>query len=403
MKRIADFGKSVIGSVLVVVFATGASPAFSQAEGFEQCIANIERLAVERGIRPETASRVLATVQPLERVIRADRNQPEFVQTFGAYLALRVTPQRVAAGRVLYDEHRALLAELSARYGVPGQYLVAFWALESNFGSVTGNVPVFDSLSTLACDQRRSGYFTRELIDALSIVDDGHAEPTQMIGSWAGAMGQTQFMPSVYIAHAADGDGDGRIDLWTSAPDALASAARYLASLGWIRGYRWGREVALPDGFDYALAGSDQPHPLVEWRERGVRDVNGQPLPASDIEAALLVPSGSTGPAFVVYENFDVIMRWNRSEFFALTVGHLADRVAGGGGLSRPPPDTPPLTRAQLRALQAALAERGLDPGPADGLLGPSTRAAIREFQARGGLVADGHPTIGLLEQLGLE
>jgi len=397
-----------IPAALLSLGATGIgvsllAPAALAQEGFYQCRDRLASVAVARGISEAVATSVLAGVEPLERVITADRNQPEFVQSFDQYLGIRVTADRVAAGRVLYDQYRSLLDGLTARYGVPGQYLVAFWGLESNFGSVLGNIPVFDSLTTLACDQRRSDYFTDELIQAMTIVERGDAEPAEMTGSWAGAMGQTQFMPSVYIAHAVDGDGDGRANLWRSAPDALASAARYLSSMGWDAGFRWGREVSLPAGFDYSLAGRDRPQSLAAWRRLGVETVTGEPVPAADIDAALLVPAGADGPAFLVYDNFDVIMRWNRSEFFALSIGHLADRIAGAGGLSRPPPAGERLSRDQLRAIQAALNDLGFDAGSADGVPGPATSAAVRAFQLSRNLVADGFADPELAVELGID
>jgi membrane-bound lytic murein transglycosylase B len=388
---------------LIVVLPVLFAPLAQAQDAFEQCRVRLEGLAVERGISEAVAASVLATVEPLERVISADRNQPEFVQTFEQYLGVRVTDERVSTGRALYAENRDLLDRITAEYGVPGQYLVAFWGLETNFGRYLGDVPVFNSLATLACDQRRSGYFTDELIHALTIVDRGDAVPEEMIGSWAGAMGQTQFMPSVYLAHAIDGDGDGRVNLWRSSPDALTSAARFLISMGWQPGVRWGREVLLPDGFDYSLAGRDQARALSEWRDLGVRNVSGDLMPALAMNSALLVPAGSDGPAFLVYDNFDVIMRWNRSEFFALTVGHLADRIAGAGGFARPLPDTDRLTRDQVRAIQTVLNERGFDAGTADGVPGSATQAAIRAFQASRGLVADGFADSELLGQLGID
>jgi membrane-bound lytic murein transglycosylase B len=224
-----------------------------------------------------------------------------------------------------------------------------------------------------------------------------------MIGSWAGAMGQTQFMPSVYLDHAVDGDGDGRANLWRSTPDALTSAARFIASLGWDPGFRWGREVTLPAGFDYAQAGRDRPRLLSEWNRLGVMTTAGAPVAALEIDAALIVPAGSDGPAFVAYDNFDVIMRWNRSEFFALSIGHLADRIAGAGGLTNPPPSGERLTRDQMRAIQTALTERGFDAGTPDGVLGPATRSAIRSFQSGRGVVADGYADTQLLAELGIE
>jgi membrane-bound lytic murein transglycosylase B len=386
------------GLVLVI----GGQPVVAQ-DDFAVCRDRLSALAVSRGISERTATNVLATVQPLERVIAADRNQPEFVDDFATYLGARVSATRVERGRTLYAEHRGLLDGLAARYGVPGQYLVAFWGLETNFGSVLGSIPVFDSLTTLACDQRRSAYFTEELINALTIVERGDAEPGEMIGSWAGAMGQTQFMPSVYIDHAIDGDGDGRANLWRSPADALSSAARFVASLGWEPGFRWGREVLLPSGFDYALAGRDRPRTLAEWRRLGITDVAGAAVPSLDVDAALLVPAGSDGPAFLVYNNFDVIMRWNRSEYFALSIGHLADRIAGAGGLLKPPPASDRLTRDQLRAIQTSLNERGFDAGTPDGVLGPATRTAIRSFQSSRGVLADGYPDMELLAELGIE
>jgi len=389
--------KSTVFLTTAVVIAT-TGPVSAQ-ESFGECRDRLTQAAIDRGISRTTATDILATVEPLERVISADRNQPEFVQDFASYLGARVTADRVARGRELYAENRRLLDALAVEYGVPGQYLVAFWGLETNFGRVLGNIPVFNSLATLACDQRRSAYFTDELIGALRIVDRGDAEPRDMIGSWAGAVGQTQFMPSVYLSHAVDGDGDGHANLWLSSPDALASAARYLQSLGWQDGVRWGREVRLPAGFDYALAGRDQPQPLASWRALGVTTTSGDAVPTLDIEAALVVPAGSDGPAFLVYANFDVIMRWNRSEFFALAIGHLADRIAGAGMLARPPRPVR-ISSQDMVAIQQGLTAAGFDAGPADGVPGSATRAAIRAFQLSRGLVADGFADAELLEQL---
>jgi len=388
---------------LILAASVGVSSLAVSQEAFDQCRDRLTSVAIERGISEAVATRVLADVEPLERVVRADRNQPEFVQDFDQYLGVRVTADRIAIGRALYAEHRPLLDELTAAHGVPGQYLVAFWGLETNFGRYLGDIPVFDSLTTLACDQRRSRYFTDELINALTIVERGDAAADEMIGSWAGAMGQTQFMPSVYLEHAVDGDGDGQANLWASSADALSSAARYLASMGWKSGFRWGREVLLPDGFDYSRSGRDQPRPLTIWQDSGIRSTAGELVPALTIDAALLVPSGSDGPAFLIYDNFDIIMNWNRSEFFALSIGHLADRIAGAGGLIRPPPTRPRLSRDQLRTIQVALSENGFDAGSPDGVSGPATRAAIRAFQASRNLVADGFADADLISQLGLD
>lgn len=370
---------------------------------FAQCVARLQDHAVERGIGPGTAERVLSQVSEIERVISADRSQPEFVSTFKDYLERRVTPSRVARGRELLAEHRDVLDRVTREYGVPGQYLVALWGMETAFGRVLGSTPVFDSLATLACDDRRSAMFTAELVNALRIVDRGDVDEGKMIGSWAGAMGQTQFMPSSYLDYAVDGDGDSRVDLWDSLPDAFASAANYLSRSGWQRGFRWGREVVLPEGFDFGLAGLERAKPLGEWRRLGVRDVGGSRVAALDMPASLLTPSGHRGPAFLVYANFHVIMRWNRSEHFALAVGHLADRIAGSAGLRNPPPDAPPLARAQVLRVQQALAAAGYDGGEPDGIPGPATRAAVRAYQRDHGLVADGFVDRRLLESLDIE
>jgi membrane-bound lytic murein transglycosylase B len=392
---------SSIAAALLLASLAVPSVAVSQST-FEACVARLRTRAIEAGVQAETADRALAGVRQLERVIREDRNQPEFVATFADYFERRVTPERIETGRRLLAEHRDGLQELTTRYDVPGQYLVALWGLETNYGRMLGDVPVFDSLTTLACDDRRGEYFTVALVDALKIVDRGDMEPERMTGSWAGAMGHTQFMPAAYLAYAVDGDGDGPIDLWSSPLDALASAANYLRTLRWERGVRWGREVQLPEGFDYSAAGLARSRPLREWRALGLRDVDGRPLADLGLYAALLVPSGHEGPAFIVYENFRVLMRWNRSEHFALVVGHLADRIAGAASLRKPPVDGIAVTRDQLLRLQRELASLGYDSGVADGIPGPATRAAIRDYQRDHGLIPDGHLHAELLEALSI-
>ncbi|MDX1634783.1 MAG: lytic murein transglycosylase [Marinobacter sp.] len=382
-----------------------AAPAAAQTgpeSDFEQCLARIEARAVEAGVSPETASRVLAQAEYLERVIELDRRQPEFTTTFADYLNRRVTPERVEKGRALLAEHEELLARVHRETGVPQPYLVAFWGLETNFGSYFGKMPVPSSLATLACDPRRSAYFSGELVAALQIIDEGAISVDRMEGSWAGAMGHVQFMPSVFLRYAVDADGDGRRDLWGSLADAMMSAGNFLDSLGWKDDYRWGREVLLPENFNYALADRRR-LPLEQWRQLGLTDAHGQPLPAEDIEAALVVPAGHRGPAFLAYQNFNVIMGWNRSEFYAIAVGHLADRIAGAGGLQNPPPeDLPALSRDNIMALQEALNQKGYDAGKPDGILGPATRAAIRNYQQASDMVADGYPGEDLFARLGI-
>ncbi|MBW0147754.1 lytic murein transglycosylase [Marinobacter sp. CAU 1620] len=372
------------------------------ADGFAECKARLQERATAAGVSTETASTVMARVEHLDRVIELDRRQPEFTTTFADYLNRRVNEDRITKGRELLKEHSDLLERVTAETGVPAPYLVAFWGLETNFGSYFGKMSVPSALTTLACDPRRSSFFTQQLIAALRIIDEGAIAAEQMEGSWAGAMGHVQFMPTVFLKHAVDADGDGRRDLWNSLPDAMMSAGKFLESMGWDPDYRWGREVILPDNFDYSLA-DGRKLPLTKWRELGITDAFGNALANASIDASLVVPAGHQGPAFLAYHNFKVIMGWNRSEFYAIAVGHLADRVAGAGGLQNPPPeDVPSLSRAAILELQETLNQRGYDSGTPDGIMGPGTRSAIRQFQASAGLVADGYPGETVLEKLGV-
>lgn len=393
-------GFPVSWAILVALLAGTGNALATDEPDFDACLADLGEHARGRGISPAVVDRGLAGVEPQPRVIELDRSQPEFVATFSDYYQRSVTEQRVERGRALLEKHRELLERIYRDYGVPPRYLVAFWGLETNYGAFFGRMPVLDSLATLACDERRSAFFTEQLIAALRILDEGAISPRRMEGSWAGAMGHVQFLPSVFLQYAVDYDGDGRRDLWGSLPDAMASAANYLSSIGWETGWRWGREVELPDGFPYELAGYEQKRSLSEWRELGVRDAWGRTLPRGDTEAALLVPSGHEGPAFLVYSNFSVIMKWNRSQYYALAVGRMADRLAGASALVRQPPDGPRLRREQVIALQERLNEKGYDSGPVDGLPGPMTRSAIRRFQQERGMVADGYPSETVLSEL---
>ena len=387
----------------IALSASAPSQAMSQ-EGFAQCIERFSQEAKTQGLDSAIVRDSLANLKWVDRVIELDRRQPEFTTPFSDYLSRRVTDQRVADGRRLLREHRDLLARVEREYGVPAPYLVAFWGLETNFGRYFGKMSVLDSLATLACDERRSTYFTRELMSALRIVDEGAIAPERMEGSWAGAMGHVQFMPSVFIRHAVDYDNDGKRDLWNSLPNAMASAANFLSSMGWDGEYRWGREVRLPENFPYLEAGLKQRRPLSEWHEMGIRQTNGTTLPSADIEAALLVPSGHRGPAFLVYDNFKVIMGWNQSEYYALAVGHMADRIAGAGKLSRTPPeDSPRLNRDQVIAIQEKLNAEGHEAGKVDGIWGPATRQALSQFQSERDLVPDGFPDPNTLSALGID
>jgi len=298
---------------------------------FRNCLARLERVAIESGLSPQMVKSALESVQRVEGVIKADRRQPESRYSFRQYLDSRVTEARVERGRELYQEHYSLLQDIYLRYGVSPEYIIALWGMETNFGSYFGSVPILDALATLACDGRRPAMFTREFVNALFIHEAGTLDLASEKGSWAGAMGHMQFMPSTYRSYAVDYDQDGRIDLFSSLPDAFASSANYLRRVGWAGDQRWGREVLIPSKFDYSLAGLGKRKSVTQWRALGLRDASGRPLPESGIKASLLMPMGDRGPAFLVYKNFRVIRKWNASLNFAFAVGHLADRIAGTG------------------------------------------------------------------------
>ncbi len=383
---------------LICVFAVNP-PASAAAQSFNQCVANLQLQARQQGISDKTVNQVLGKVKYLARVIELDRRQPEFTQTFAGYFNARVTDERIRKGRSLIAEHRNLLNRIQRESGIPAKYLVSFWGLETNYGGYFGDWSVPDSLATLACDPRRSTFFTQELLNALRIIDAGDITPDRMVGSWAGAMGHMQFMPSTFLNYARDADGDGRRDLWGSLEDAMASAAHFLKRLGWNPDLEWGQEVKLPVGFDYSLAGLHHQLTLGEWAARGVTPVSGPALLPIHQSASLLVPGGHQGPVFLVTNNFHVIMRWNRSEFYALSVGHLADRISGSPALSRPPLENgTKISREQVRQLQVNLNALGIDAGGVDGVMGPQTRKAISIFQQRTQRIADGHLDNELLE-----
>lgn len=394
---------------LSILLASSMAYAQSNAavfdKDFAQCIKNIEQEAAKQGISNTVIKRDLAQVEFVPRVIELDRQQPEFTTTFAQYIGLRVTDDRIKKGRELLRKYRDLLDEVSKKHGIPAQYLVAFWGLETNFGSYFGKMPILDSLATLACDERRSKYFTFELLSALKIIEEGSISAEKMQGSWAGAMGHVQFMPHVFLKYAVDADGDGRRDLWNSLPDAMFSAGNFLEGLGWQRELRWGREVTLPKDFDYQVMGLKQRKTLAEWNQLGVRmAVNGKPLPNESIKAALLVPAGHNGPKFLVYDNFETIMRWNRSEFYAIAVGSLADRIAGAGPWKQQPPkDAPRLSREQVMEIQQVLKDKGFLQGKVDGIWGPASRQSLREFQMQSKLIPDGFLDATSIRALGVK
>ncbi len=319
--------------LLAAMFVVGAIFQAGAAETrppFAEWLEGLRADARLAGIRDATFDRALAGVEPIPRVIELDRRQPEFTLTFREYMDRVVPPARVEKGRQRLGENRRLLDEISAKYGVQARFLVAFWGVETDFGRQTGGFPVVAALATLAYDGRRSAYFRKELIFALEIIERGHVTPERMVGSWAGAMGQTQFMPSSFRSFAIDHDGDGRIDLWNSRPDVLASAANYLKRSGWKSDETWGRPVRLPEGFDPRLTGIGVVKTLAEWSALGIARADGTPLPVRPLKASVVRAEGDKGPAFLVYDNYRAILKWNRSTFFAIAVGSLADRIGDG-------------------------------------------------------------------------
>ncbi len=297
---------------------------------FSNWLKNIQVEARSSGISQKTLETAFADIQrPLPEVIERDQSQPEFTQSLVDYVTARVTDERIATGRKMMKRYPTWLGRVEREYGVQRRFIVALWGIESHYGEHTGSFPVIQSMVTLAYDGRRSNYFRKELLNALHILDNGHLSLEEMKGSWAGAMGQCQFMPSSFRQYGIDADGDSRIDIWNSIPDVFASTANYLAQAGWKDDQTWGRPVRLSENFDYSLAGLETRLPLSRWQALGVRRINGKRLPKRrGFTASLIIPDGSDGPAYLVYNNFRDLLAWNRSEAFAVAVGTLADRIS---------------------------------------------------------------------------
>ena len=297
--------------------------------GFDAWLEGVRQEARERGLKEATIESALSDISPIKRVVELDRRQPEFKLTLDRYLSRVVSKARIEKGRARLAEHGTLLKEVSAKYKVQPRFIVALWGIETDFGRYLGGFPVIPALASLAYDGRRSAYFRKELFNALTVIDRGHIAPKDMMGSWAGAMGQNQFMPSSFLRYAVDYDGDGRRDIWGTHADIFASSANYLSKVGWRGDQTWGRKVRLPNGFDRALIGLKVRKGLRDWQRLGVRRPDGRDLPARNLRSSILLPGGADGSAYVVYDNFRAILRWNRSNLFATAVGSLADRIAG--------------------------------------------------------------------------
>ena len=312
---------------MATLFAASPALSFAADTDFATWLAGVRQEAIAKGIRPQSVERALRGVHQIDRVIELDRAQPESKYTLQEYLDRVVTPDRIELGARNMRENGAVLEQVAVRYRVQPRFIVALWGLESNFGQVSGNFPTISALATLAYDGRRSELFRSELMAAIRIVDLGYVRPEEMRGSWAGAMGQCQFMPSTYLKAAVSFSGDGRRDIWNRRRDVLASIANYLASLGWSGSETWGREVQAPRDIDPKLIGKDVIRSLPEWRRLGVHELDGSELPVRDLAASLIMPDGSDGRAFLIYDNFRVLFKWNNSTYFALSVGLFSDAL----------------------------------------------------------------------------
>ena len=375
-------------------------PLIAQDQTFAEWREQLRAEAFSLGISEETLLAIDDLEAPLERVLELDDAQPEFIQTFTRYLSLRITPLQINRGQALLRQYAVLLEEVRQSYGVQPHYLVSFWAIESNYGRATGGFSVLQALATLAFDPRRADFFRTELLTALKIIDDGHIAVDNMSGSWAGAMGQLQFLPSVFARYGIDGDNDGKIDIWNSLPDIFHSAANFLSQSGWRGDERWGREVLLPSNFDFSLTGTRTRKPLQEWNDLGIIQINGLPIPVANMQASVILPAGAGGPAFLTYANFRATMVYNPSTFYALTVGHLADRYTGGAAIQRMPENEQAMSVVDVQALQELLNAAGFDSGEPDGRVGSRTRAAVRAYQQNMELPMDGYASLKLLETL---
>ncbi|RJG12115.1 lytic murein transglycosylase [Pseudomonas cavernicola] len=359
--------------------------------------------ALAAGISPALFDRAFTGITLDPAVLAADSSQPEFTRPIWEYLDGAVSASRIARGQTQQAQQSATLKRIEQRYGVQAETLVAIWGMESGYGSNIGSNSVIRSLATLAYEGRRQAFWRDQLLAALQILEHGDITPERLIGSWAGAMGQTQFMPTTYNQHAVDFDGDGRRDLWSSPADALASAAHYLQASGWQHGQPWGFEVRLPSGFDYALADPERRISLAEWAALGVQPINGAAPPALAGESAtLLLPTGHRGPAFLLMNNFRSILKYNNSSSYALAVGLLSDGIRGANSqvVADWPRNDPQLGRSERIELQELLATHGFNPGAADGIIGANTRKAVRAYQQTLKLPADGYPSHELLDAL---
>ena len=407
----ADKGLAMRGFTFVLTMFTAipalgdtlVSAGLRSEAGLQQWIADFKPKALAAGIEVGTFDEAMANVTYAPKVVERDRNQSEFTKTIWDYLSTAVSDLRVSNGKAAMKRQQQELSEIEARYGVPASILTAIWGLESAYGTFRGGDPVLTSMASLAYDARRADFFEEQVIAALRIVQSGDTSLENLKGSWAGAMGHTQFMPGSFIRHAVDWTGDGRRDIWGDDPlDALASSAAYLKDNGWVTGQPWGREVILPEGFDYLLANRDVLKLPAEWAAMDVLDVDGQPVPDHG-SASILLPAGAEGAAFMVFKNFEVLESYNTADAYVIAVGHLADRIMGAAPLQGDwPLEDRALSYVERIELQERLTAQGFDTQKIDAKIGPLTVNAVRGWQVAQGEVPDGYASPRLLERLRL-
>ena len=383
------------GQPVTTTSTPSSTPVFSPQNNFQQCIANLRTQAINSGVSASSYDRYTQNLMPDYSVIEKLNYQPEFSTPIWDYLSGLVDEERVQLGRQKLAQHREVLNRVAAAYGVPAETVVAVWGVESNFGGISGSYPLLQALGTLSCEGRRQSYFRGEFFTTMRILQRGDLTEQQMKGSWAGAFGHTQFMPSTYEELAVDFDGDGRRDLVSSTTDALASTANFLKKRGWQTGMPWGFEVRIPEGMSISGEGRRNKKALSGWVSRGVVRTDGSPLIQGNLSesssAGLMAPAGANGPVFLVFKNFDAIYSYNAAESYALAIAHLSDRLQGQGGFSKAwPTDDAGTSRAERREIQQFLLNKGYDIGTADGLIGDKTRQAIRQEQTRLGLSPTG-------------
>ena len=382
----------------LVVMAQATPPVLSEAD-LASCLAQVRTEAAAAGVAPATLDAVFTGMQPDPSILVLMDKQPEFVTPIWEYIGALVDERRIQQGRLKLAAHSEVLERIEEAYGVDRHVLVALWGVETRYGEIMGTRSLLRSLATGSCFGRRQAFFRQELLATLRIVQNGDIPAERLTGSWAGAFGQTQFMPTTFQRLAVDFDGDGRRDILESVPDALASTANYLQKSGWKKGEPWGYEVRVPRKYE-GPSGRRNRQPMEKWRALGVKRIDGRELPGEE-NAALLLPAGARGPAFIVTANYQALIAYNPAEAYALAIAHLSDRLRGGGAIqSAWPVGETMLTREQRISLQERLAARGFDVGEPDGIIGPRTIEAIKAFQKSIGLQPDGFPTVALLRRM---